>query len=164
MITIKSITRRKARPVTVDVSLFVTVTRDLLGLSPLEIASSPDYYIGTQFLGAQVQWERQQVSSNWLDGAVTVSRHRGAVTEQIAVEILGGSLNSVRIKMITLINAFVQDNFRMTVVAGDSTRIYQCEAADYQDASWNTPRMSGAQGQILFSVPRQPLLLGAAVD
>jgi hypothetical protein len=150
--------------VTVDVALFVTVTRSLLGLSPLEIASSPDYYIGTQFLGAQVQWERQQVSSSWLDGAVTVNRHRQMVTEQIAVEILDDDLNSVRSKMITLIQAFVQDNFRMTVVAGNSTRIYQCEAADYQDASWTTPRMAGAQGQILFSVPRQPVLIGGGVN
>lgn len=144
----------------VDVDLSVTVSRDLLGLSPLEIATSPDYYIGLQFLGAQVQWERQQITSPWLDGAVTVSRHRGMVTEQIAVEILATSLNTLRAKMLTLIRAFIQDSYQMTVHAENATRIYQCEAADYQDASWTTPRMSGAQGQIVLSVPRQPLLVG----
>lgn len=143
----------------VDVELYVTVTRDALGLSPLEIATSPDFYIGTQFLGGAVAWERQQVGSNWLDGAVTVSRHRQMVTEQIAVEILGPDLASVQAKMAELIRAFIQDMFVLTVRAGNSVRSYSCEAADYQDASWTTPRLAGAQGQIMLSVPRQPVAL-----
>jgi hypothetical protein len=142
-----------------DVDLSVTISRTALGLSPLEIASGDDYYIGTQFLGAAVQWERQQTTSQWLDGAVTTSRHRSAVTEQIAVEVTADTLVAVQAAINTLIQAFVQNSFTMTVVAGGATRVYRCEAADYQDLSWTTPRLSGAQGQVLLQVPRQPVAL-----
>jgi hypothetical protein len=143
--------------VTADVALTVTISRAALGLPPLEIATSPDYYIGTQFLGAAVQWERQQVGSVFLDGMVTTNRHRQMVTEQIAVEITCDNLGQVQAKIIELIQAFIQDSFTMTVHADNSTRVYNCEAADYQDMSWTTPRLSGAQGQVLLSVPRQPV-------
>jgi hypothetical protein len=147
-----------------DVTLSVTVSRDSLGLPPLEIATSPDYYIGTQFLGANVQWDRQQVGSQFLDGMVTVNRHRQMVTEQIAVEITADTMTDVQTKMGDLITAFIQNSFTMVVHAGGSSRVYNCEAADYQDASWTTPRMAGAQGQVLLSVPRQPAALyGAGV-
>lgn len=144
---------------TADVVLSVKISRTLLGLASLEIASGSNYYIGTQFLGAAVPWERQQVSSQWLDGAVTTSRHRQMVTEQIAVEVVATTLPLVQAAIKTLIEAFQQNSFTMTVVAGGATRVYQCEAADYQDLSWTTPRLAGAQGQVLLQVPRQPVAL-----
>lgn len=142
-----------------DVELSVTVSRDALGLAPLELATSPDYYLGTQFLGAAVQWDRQQVTSAWLDGAVTVSRHRQMVTEQIAVEVRGDNLLEVQRAITELVQAFIQDSFVMTVVAAGAARSYRCETADYQDLSWTTPRMAGAQGQVLLQMPRQPVAL-----
>jgi hypothetical protein len=140
-----------------DVELSVTVSREALGLPPLEIASSPDYYIGTQFLGVAVAWDRQQVNSRWLDGAVTTSRHRQTVMDQIGVEVKGPNLGTVHRLIDELVEAFIQDTFVLTVTADGATRSYQCEAADYQDASWTTPRMAAAQGQILLTVPRQPV-------
>jgi hypothetical protein len=142
-----------------DVDLSVTISRTSLGLAPLEIATSFDYYLSTQFLGAAVQWSRQQVESVWLDGAVTTSRHRQMVTEQVAVEVVGENLAQVQARINELVQAFVQDSFVMTVKAGGSTRSYRCETADYQDLSWTTPRLAAAQGQVLLSVPRQPVAL-----
>lgn len=142
-----------------DVELSVTVSRDALGLPPLEIASSPDYYLSTQFMGSAVQWDRQQVSSQWLDGAVTTSRHRQMITEQIAVEVTGADLPGVQEKLAVLIEAFIQASYVLTIIAGGATRSYRCEAADYQDLSWTTPRLSAAQGQVLLQVPRQPVAL-----
>lgn len=143
----------------VDVDLSVTISRDALGLEPLEIATDPVYYLSTQFLGAQVTWTRQQIQSQWLDGSVTTARHRGMVTEQVAVEVRGHDLPAVQTSINILIDAFSQDTYTMTVVAGYASRVYRCESADYQDLSWTTPRMAGAQGQVMFSVPRQPLPL-----
>lgn len=142
-----------------DVPLSVLISRTALVLPPLEIATTPDYYLSTQFLGAAVAWSRQQVESQWLDGAVTTSRHRQMVTDQVAVEVKGTSLADVQSKINVLIQAFTQDSFTMTVVAADATRVYLCEAADYQDLSWTTPRLSAAQGQVMLSVPRQPVAL-----
>jgi hypothetical protein len=142
-----------------DVDLSVTISRTALGLGPLEIATSREYYLGTQFLGAAVQWDRQQVTSQWLDGAVTTSRHRQMVTEQLAVEVVGGDLREVQDRINELVRAFLQDSYVMTVKAGGSTRSYRCETADYQDLSWTTPRLAGAQGQVVLSVPRQPVAL-----
>lgn len=142
-----------------DLQLSVTVTRDALGLQPLEVANSEDYYCSPQFLGAAVQWNRQQVQSQWLDGAVTTSRRRNMVTEQIGIEVVGDTLDGLQAKMNTLISAFIQDSYQLAVATPGTLRIYQCEAADYQDASWTTPRQVACQGQIVFSVPRQPVAL-----
>jgi hypothetical protein len=143
----------------IDVELSVTVSRDALGLAPLEIATSPDYYIGVQFLGVVVQWDRQQVTSRWLDGAVTVSRHRQTVLDQIGVEVKAPDLPTVHRLIDELVEAFIQDTFVLTVTAEGAARSYQCEAADYQDLTWTTPRMAAAQGQVLLTVPRQPVAL-----
>lgn len=142
-----------------DIDISVTVSRDALGLPPLEIASAIDYYCTPQFLGAAVQWDRQQVSSRWLDGDVTTARRRKSVTEQIGVEVRGPNLKAVQTSINTLIDAFCQDSFTLTVTADGAVRAYACEAADYQDLSWTTPRLAGAAGQVLLQVPRQPVAL-----
>lgn len=143
----------------VDVALSVTVSRELLGLAPLELANSAVYYVAPQFLGAVVQWDRQQVSSRYLDGDVTVSRRRQNVVERIAVEVKGPDLPAVQLAIKDLIDAFCQDRYTLTVVAGGATRAYACETADYQDLSWTTPRLVAAQGQVLLNVPRSPVAL-----
>lgn len=146
-----------------DVALSVQLSRAALGLPPLEIAASPTYYVSTQFLGAAVQWSRNQVGSPWVDGQVTTTRTRQMVSEQIAVEVKGADLAAVKAAVDELVSAFIQDSFTLTVLAENGSWEYQCEAADYQVVLWTTPRLAAAQAQMLFTVPRQPysLLAGA---
>ena len=142
-----------------DVDLSVEINRDALALLPLEIADGNPYYVATQFLGTGISWDRQTVSSRWVDGDYTVSRRRGNVTEQVAVEVACASTAALLLATETLIAAFTQDSYTMTVTIDGQIWAYACEAADYQSLQWTTPRLSAHQGQVLFGVPRRPLAL-----
>ena len=140
-----------------DLDLSVEVNRDLLALDPLDIAAPPYYLASTPFLGASVAWDRQTVSSRWVDGDVVTSRRRGTVMEQIAVEVVAEDMATLKAYVQTVIAAFVQDAYTMTITIDGQLWVYNCEAADYTNLMWTTPRLVAAQGQIQFSVPRRPV-------
>lgn len=142
-----------------DVALSVLVSRDLLGMGPLQIAYGPRFYCAPQFIGAAVQWQRQQVTSPYFDGSVTVQRYRQQPTEQIAVEVKGDDLAEVRANIDELVTAFIQDSYVMDITADNSSFSYACEAADYQVGFFNVSRMVSRQVQVVFSVPRSPVPL-----
>ena len=142
-----------------DVNISCKVNRDALALLPLEIADGNPYYLATQFMGAAVSWDRQTVSSRWVEGDYTTSRRRGNVTEQVAVEIRCVSTLALQLAMDALIDAFTQDNYTMTITIDGRIWAYQCEAADYTNMMWTTPRLAAHQGQVVFGVPRRPVAL-----
>src|SRR6478735_9822764 len=124
-----------------DIDLSVQVNRSLLALDPLELADGKPYFVASQFMGTAVSWDRQMVSSRWVDGDWTVSRRRANVTEQIAIEVIGGDMATLRAAMTTLIEAFTQDHYTLTVIINGVVFAYDCEAADYTNAMWTTPRL-----------------------
>lgn len=142
-----------------DINLSATVSRDLLGLWPLQIGSGGRYYLGPSFLGGNVQWNRQKASSPFVDGEVTTQRSRQNVTEAISVEIRAETHEQLQAYTAELLVAFLQDQYTLTVTVDGGSYAYRCEAADYQVATWTTPRLYAKQGQVVFSVPRRPVAL-----
>jgi hypothetical protein len=140
-----------------DLSLSVAVTRAQLGLGNLNINDHISYYCAAQFLGGSMTWNRQQISSPYMDGSVTVNRTRGVVMEPVAVEVLGSTDTALQTNMATLLAALSQDTFDLLVGIGSAQYQYLCEAADVQNAGWSGPRMIAKQAQIVFQVPRQPV-------
>lgn len=141
-----------------DLALHVTVSRTLLGLAALDINDHDTYYLAPAFLGANVQWNRTQVTSPFMDGAVTTQRQRQMVTENITVEVLADTGARLKTAMDQLVSAFIQDSFTVTVAIDGATYQYRCESADYQ-LIWNGSRMIEHQGQVVLQVPRQPAAL-----
>lgn len=142
-----------------DIDLSVTVSRDALGLGPLEVAFGDRYYCAPKFLGGQVQWNRKKISSPFVDGEITTQRSRQNVTENIGVEVRAPTSADLQAFTEELIAAFLQDRFTLTVIADGVTWSYRCETADYQVLTWDTARMVARAGQVLFQVPRQPVAL-----
>lgn len=143
-----------------DLDLVVSVTRDALGLGPLQLSPGARYFVsGAQFLGAQVQWNRVKASSPFVDGEVTIHRSRPNVTETVGVEIRADSAAELQAFTQELLGAFTQDSFHLNVSVDGAEFVYACEAADYQLVTWTTPRLASLRGQVLFSVPRKPLAL-----
>lgn len=146
-----------------DIALSITVSRTLLGLPPLEIGYNEDYYVAAEFLGGQVTWQRTKITSPWVDGEVTTQRFRLNPTETIGVEIVAETQQQLDLGTEEVLAAFLQDNFVLTVTVDGGQYSYACEAADYTAAQWTTPRLTAKQGQILFSLPRQPVQLSGAI-
>ena len=147
-----------------DIGLSVTVSRAPLGLAPLEIGGGDGrFYLAAQFLGGAVQWNRQKVSSPFVDGEVTTQRSRQNVSETIGVEIRADTHLHLQAYTRELLTAFTQDSFTLTINVEGAVYAYACEAADYQLVTWSTPRMVAKQGQVMFTVPRMPVPLAGAV-
>lgn len=139
----------------VDLALSVTVTRTALALPDLQINDHIDYYIGTSFFGGTMSWTRNQVGSPFIDGMVTAYRNKQMVTEPVQVECLGDDAVELAANIATLYKAFMQDDFNVSIAFNGVTYTYQCEAADVT-MLWTGPRLIANQGQVNFSVPRQP--------
>lgn len=142
-----------------DVDLSAELSRDLLSLAPLQINDHGSYYAAPQFLGGQLQYNRTQAGGPWLHGMRTVNRIKQNVTEQCTIEVKADSSADAQEAMATLITALQQDTYTLTVILdGQATYQYLCEAADYQ-VVWAAPRLVAKQGQLTFSVERQPVPL-----
>ena len=147
-----------------DLSMSVTISRTLLGLTPLEINDQLLYKIAPGLLGGQVTWQRITASSPYMDDDITVNRRRGRVSEPLLVEVFGRSKAQpnadnpaiLKTNLGTLVQAMVQDTFDLTITLDAQTYIYACEAADYSMA-WSTPRFVARQLQVAFVVPRAPV-------
>lgn len=141
-----------------DLAMSVTISRAALALPPLQLNDHDAYYIGTQLLGGQVQYNRNSVTSPFVDGAVTTYRTRQVLNEQITVEVLGENAYDCRVHLDDLITAVSQDSFTLTVIIAGVTYAYACEAADFQLA-WSGPRVMANQYQVQLTLPRQPVPL-----
>ena len=137
-----------------------TVTRTDLGMSSLNINDHSNYILGTQILGGAVAWERNQVSSPWVDGDITVSRRRPNVQENIQVNILGTNQATMLTNIKTITEAFSQNSFTLTVTMSGSVYQYSCEAADYT-VEWSV-KMHSNQCMVSFMLPRKPIALAGA--
>lgn len=145
-----------------DLTLSVLVSRTILGLSDLQINDHTNYFIAPGSFGGAVTWNRTQVQSPYIDGAVTVNRTRNMVNDAINVEVRGNDTAGVHTNLQALLNAFIQDNYTITVSVNGSSRQYACEAADYH-AEWTGPRWVANQIQVALTVPRFPVPISGVI-
>lgn len=140
----------------VDTSLSVVVSRTLLSLPDLDINDHLDYIISAnQFLGADETWTRNQISSPWIDGSVTVSRTRAMVNQPLSIEVYGDHDADVQAKIKALSQAMSQSDFQLGISIGAAQWQYQCESAD-RTVQWTTPRIVAHQWIVQFTIPMQP--------
>lgn len=159
-----------------DLTMSVTVSRTALALPLLQVNDGAIYRCSAApFMGEQVAWNRNQITSIYIDGSVTVGRQRQVVNEQLAFEVsgrdpanlaVGPTQRQFQTNMAVLITAFSQDNFTLDLIIGagaDATHYtYRAEAADVQVA-WVSARFIARQGLVTFTVPRQPVPVAGGV-
>jgi hypothetical protein len=141
-----------------DLTLAGSVTRTPLALADLNLNDWVNYYLSEELMGGEERWVRNTQGSAYMEGEVTVNRHRGNITEKVGVEVLGTSQAVLDANIATLKDAFYQDSFQMTLTINGSTHTYQCEAADLDNTMvWNKARHVGRIVLCVFSVPRRPI-------
>lgn len=140
-----------------DLLLSVQIDRTDLGLASLDLNDHNNYYISSDnFLGGQVQYERNQVTSPFIDGSVTVNRRKQIVTDQMTVEVLGVNKADLITNINNLVLAFSQDTYNLQIAYGSVVYQYACEAADYT-VQYSGPRWIANHVQVQLSFPRQPV-------
>lgn len=142
-----------------DFTLSVLLTRSLLGLSDLEVNDHDAYYVaagsGDQ-LSPVVQWEKDQATSRYVEGAVTVSRVRKQFNLNLTVEVMGDTQSDITANIAALLQAATQDHYTLKITVNSVPTYYAAEAADY-GAPRTGPRINARQVQIALQVPVQPV-------
>jgi len=138
-----------------DLTLSVTVSRDLLGLGSLEI-NDHDAYFMAPFTPAGVTWSRTTVASPFVEGDITVHRRRANAQESLVVEVNGDTQAELSTNLRTLLQAFQQDRFNVDINVGGTHYVWACEAADY-NVAWDGPRFIAKRLQVTLGVPRMPV-------
>lgn len=141
-----------------DLSISAKVSRDLLSLGDLDINASPYRLAGPTTLGGTQSWERNTVSSPFVDGEVTVHRRRTNVQDRIVVYVSGTDLANLFANVRTLVDAFTQDRFTLQINIGTSVNQWDCETSDYSVVV-DTPHMVAKYGVVEFNVIRKPVAL-----
>lgn len=143
-----------------DLTLSVALTRTLLSLADLDVNDHVNYYL-SMHTPAMIAYQRNQVSSAYVDDDFTVNRRRGKVTDEVVWEVLSGAADTsaqMWTNMGALIAALKQDSFHLSVTADSHTITWGCEAADYQ-VVWSGPRLIAKQAQLHVQLPRSPVPL-----
>lgn len=139
-----------------DASISLVISRDQLGLDDLELNDHVMSYISSQnFLGAAVQYQRNQIQSPFIDGQITTFRSLQSVQDNLTLEVLGGSHKTMINNLNTIVAAFLQDTYNLRIKFGVTSIQYACEAADYT-VDYTSERWIQPQALVTFSFPRQP--------
>lgn len=143
-----------------SITLALLIDRTSLGLAALDFNDHVNYYVGpSNFFGATVSWQREQVTSPFIDGAVTTYRNRQMVTDQFALEVLSdGTTSKLMSNIATAVTAMCQDSFTIQIGINTQNLQYLCEASDYT-VSFTQERVNVKRAQISFSFPRQPIAI-----
>jgi hypothetical protein len=146
-----------------DLSISALVSRSLLGLEDLNINDHSKYVVaGPMVFGGAVQWNRRQVEAPWVDGSITVERHRQNVSEQLSVYVAGSSIGDLDTNLGALIAAMQQDRYTFQLVVGGANHAWDCEAADISQVLYDTTHVHNKYVTVTFSVPRKPIPLAGA--
>lgn len=139
-----------------------SVTRSDLGLGVLNINDNLDYIVGSEIMGAMVTYDRQTVSSPYVNGDITVHRRRGSVNEKFAVYVLGDTQTELQTNVRTLISAFSQNKFNLVLLLDGIEWSYVCEASDYQ-VEWSNAHFFATKVKVVFNLLRSPIALVGGV-
>lgn len=141
-----------------DLTVTAVVTRSSLGLPNLNINDHSKYVLTTTMLGGSVAWQRNAISSPYVDGDITVTRRRPTVVEPMEIYVYGTNGANLMWNTAEVINAFCQDAFSLTVTINGATRQYSCESSDYS-IEYNNAKFASKMCTVRLQVPRKPLPL-----
>lgn len=134
------------------------ISRDELGLPLLNLNDHVNYYVSSQVFGAQVSFRRQTVQSPWIEGQFTVGAVRDVVQDKFAVEVMGPDQVTLQNNLQTLIAAFTQDYYDLTLQMDTAVYTYACEQADYT-LDWTNTRFIAQQVLVTFAIRRSPVAI-----
>lgn len=152
-----------------------SVTRQTVPGGPLAALSlvSADYDI--EFFGpGGCSFDRQFAVSKWVHGRVLVSARKDVEIAPLTVVVFGTSSADLDTKTRTLLDAFEQWTYDLTITADGVAHTWRCEPADYaptgaQGGGRGTYEhfglTAGAQAQqaYVFQIPRHPVPIAGSM-
>jgi len=137
----------------------VTVSRDLLGLDPLELNDFIDYSVDDQFLGGQSTWNIvASADSPYVHGEWPTILKMGNVQERVGVWAYASEQLELESKVGAVLAAFRQIQYLLTVTINGQVRQFNCQPSDTQ-YEMTGPLSANKLGHVVCTVRRTPVLL-----
>ena len=110
-----------------------------------------------------VQWRKQTVENNWVEGSYDVSAVRGNVTESLVVWVYGRDHNEFEQRVSWLTDQIAQAAFTITWTRDGMTEVWDCTYSDYivetqREFQW------ARQGVVRLSIVRRPRVTRTYAD
>lgn len=143
-----------------ELSIVASITRAELLLAPLPIEVPGQYQIIRETLGpGSISWRRQTARSAYVHGEVLVGLVKDITVSTLGVRVLGSSAATLWSRMNTLLRAFEQYSYDLSVTLDGQTFTWRCQAADYavgESGVFQDFHLRSLQQEVRFSIPRHP--------
>lgn len=144
-----------------DLSIACSVTRTELSEADLSLEDPGKYSIIRDTLGpGAISWRRQTVTSAYVHGAVLVGAVKDTAVAPLGIRVIGSSDSSLMSRMSTLLAAFEQFTYNLSVTLNGQTWTWKCEPADYSvgdSGVFQDFHLRALQQEVRFSIPRHPI-------
>jgi hypothetical protein len=142
-----------------DLTVTGYVTRTELSLSNLTINDDTYKIIRDMWGPGVVQYDRQKVSSPYVNGDFLTNRKKAQVEMPLGIRVTGTSKIDCWNKVGTLLRAFEQFSYELSLTIDGTTFTYTCEAADYSvgdGGMFQTFHMKAYKQEVRLLIPRRP--------
>lgn len=150
---------------TSEITLTASVTRSSGDLS----LSQTNAYEVVEYATGGIAWRRTAVEGKYQRGRRLLNVQAATVTDSLVMRVYGTTWAQVNNRVQTLLSAFSQLEYELTIVEAGVERTIVCEPADMTDADTSRRKalMFGdgvrLMREISFSIPRDPQLKEGAI-
>ncbi len=108
-----------------------------------------------------VQWRKQTVENNWVEGSFDISAVRANVIEPVSVWVHGSSNDDMQRRLSAVTDALAQPAFQVTWITGGTSKangtkeVWDCSYSDYSIES-SGPMQVALLSLLKISLNRRP--------
>lgn len=140
-----------------DVSGYVTRTE--LGLGNLALNTDTYKIIRDSWGPGVVEFERHKASSPYINGDFLISRRKAQVEMPLGIRVTGSTPTDCLNKVGTLLRAFEQFRYQLSLTIEGTTFRYNCESADYSVGDggfFQAFHIRAYKQEVRLVIPRRP--------
>lgn len=150
-----------------SITKVATVTRTELALGDLALEEEGVYKLMRDAVGpGDGSWRREVSKSAYVHGETLVGAVKDVMTAQLGVRVLASSISLLQTRVSTLLTAFSQFSYNLTITLDGSTWQWKCEPADYaigDGGVFQDLHLLAYQQEVRLNIPRHPIPLQGSV-
>lgn len=142
-----------------DLTVVASLTRTELSLAGLNLEDPGTYRVVTAGPGG-VSWVRRFVESPYMHGRTLIDARKDQISVPLAVRVYAASLTQLETRAATLLRAFEQFTYHLSISIDGAAHEYVCEVADYtvdDEGTWDKYALMAHEQTYKFVIPRSPI-------
>ena len=143
-----------------DLDIAGFVTRDELSLADLDLNTDTYKIIRGGWGPGGVVWRRQTVQSPFSSGRYLTGRQKDQAVAPLAIRVTGTNEADCLGKVATLVAAFEQFEYQLSMTVETVTYTWNCECADWtfgEGGALQTFHLRAYKQEVVFEIPRHPV-------